>query len=253
MATLVTFDVDGTLIHSVGPKSNYLHKAAFTAAFKEVFGLDTHIDVVKHHGSTDALILLKVLVHHGVPLEQAAARLPEMQAAMVAHFEANKQLAGEGLELLPGVLPLLEALAGRDDVAVGLVTGNLEPIGWAKMDALGIRHLFSQIGQPPANFGGFSTDYCNPANVEESWRDRAEFVRIAAQKLEAGRPGGIKARFHVGDAPMDVQAAVGGGAQAIGVCTGIYTKQELSEAAPAAVVLDDLTDTAAVLRVLGLS
>ncbi len=25
------------------------------------------------------------------------------------------------------------------------------------MDALGIRHLFSQIGQPPANFGGFST------------------------------------------------------------------------------------------------
>ena len=65
--------------------------------------------------------------------------------------------------------------------------------------------------------------------------------------------GGIRARFHVGDAPMDVQAAVGGGAQAIGVCTGIYTKQELSEAAPGAVVLDDLTNTAAVMRVLGLS
>lgn len=32
-------------------------------------------------------------------------------------------------------------------------------------------------------------DYCNPANVEESWRDRAEFVRIAAQKLEARQPG----------------------------------------------------------------
>ncbi len=31
-----TADVDGTLIHSVGPRSNYLHKAAFTAAFKEV-------------------------------------------------------------------------------------------------------------------------------------------------------------------------------------------------------------------------
>lgn len=29
-------DVDGTLIHSVGPRSNYLHKASFTAAFKEV-------------------------------------------------------------------------------------------------------------------------------------------------------------------------------------------------------------------------
>lgn len=43
---------------------------------------------------------------------------------------ALHQLAGEGLELLPGVLPLLEALAARQDVAVGLVTGNLEPIGW---------------------------------------------------------------------------------------------------------------------------
>ncbi len=65
--------------------------------------------------------------------------------------------------------------------------------------------------------------------------------------------GGVGARFHVGDAPMDVQAAVGGGAQAIGVCTGIYTKQELSEAAPGAVVLDDVTNTAGVLKVLGLS
>jgi uncharacterized protein YfaT (DUF1175 family) len=53
------------------------------------------------------------------------------------------------------------------------------------MDALGIRHLFTQ-----PNFGGFSTDYCNPANVEQSWRDRAEFVRIAAQKLEQQKPGG---------------------------------------------------------------
>lgn len=46
--------------------------------------------------STDALIVLKVLVHHGVPLEQAATKLPEMQAAMVAYFEANKQVLGVG-------------------------------------------------------------------------------------------------------------------------------------------------------------
>ena len=38
-------DVDGTLIESVGSRSNGLHKAAFSAAMKEVFGLDTDIDV----------------------------------------------------------------------------------------------------------------------------------------------------------------------------------------------------------------
>ena len=52
---------------------------------------------------------------------------------------------------------------------------------------------------------------------------------------------------------MDVQAAVDGGAQAVGVCTGIYTRQELTEAAPDAVVLEDLEDLPAVLTTLGLS
>lgn len=51
---------------------------------------------------------------------------------------------------------------------------------------------------------------------------------------------------------MDVQAAVGGGAIPVGVATGIYTRQELAEAAPGAVVLDDLTDLPAVLRTFGL-
>jgi hypothetical protein len=52
------------------------------------------------------------------------------------------------------------------------------------MDALGVRHLFTA-----PNFGGFSTDYCNPENLEQSWRDRAEFVRIAARKLTEQQSG----------------------------------------------------------------
>jgi len=35
--------VDGTLIHSIGKDANKLHKDCFSAAFKEVFDLDTHI------------------------------------------------------------------------------------------------------------------------------------------------------------------------------------------------------------------
>jgi len=63
-------DVDGTLIHSIGKDANRLHKECFSVGFKEVFGLDTNIDVVEHHGSTDPLIVLKVLEHHGIPKEQ---------------------------------------------------------------------------------------------------------------------------------------------------------------------------------------
>ena len=41
--------------------------------------------------------------------------------------------------------------------------------------------------------------------------------------------GGFKAKFHVGDTPMDVLAADGGGATAVGVLTGIYTRAELEK------------------------
>lgn len=44
-------------------------------AMKKVFGVDTNIDVIKHHGSTDPLILVSVLQHHGVPHEQVGTRV----------------------------------------------------------------------------------------------------------------------------------------------------------------------------------
>lgn len=68
-----------------------------------------------------------------------------------------------------------------------LVTGNLQPIGWGKMAALGLKDLFSQ---PP--FGGFGSDYCS-GNTRESWRDRAELVRIAAKRAQEASPGGLLA------------------------------------------------------------
>ena len=67
-------------------------------------------------------------------------------------------------------------MQAREDVVVCLVTGNLQPIGWTKMEALGIKHLFSE-----PYFGGFGSDFCSGA-VDESWRDRAELVRIAARR-----------------------------------------------------------------------
>ena len=52
------------------------------------------------------------------------------------------------------------------------------------MEALGIKHLFSE-----PFFGGFGSDYCNPDNSDQSWKDRAELVRIAAAKAQKHFPG----------------------------------------------------------------
>jgi len=221
-----------------------------------VFNLDTDIDVVQHHGSTDPLILVKVLVHHGISRQIAMSKLAQLTTAMVDHFHTNKARAGEGLEVLPGVRELLEELSKRENVCVCLVTGNMEPIGLGKMEALDLAGYFNK----PSFFGGFGSDHCS-GNFEESWKDRAEFVRIAAQKAEkllnnnssgSSSSSSIKRRVHVGDAPMDVQAAVAAGAKALGLTTGIYTKDELLEVAPESVVLDGLEDIDRVLEELGL-
>lgn len=113
MARLVSFDVDGTLIRSVGDNANRLHREAFTEAFRSVFGIDTDIDVVHHHGSTDPLILIKVLEHHGIEKDVAMTTLPLLQTVMSEYFVAHAARAGEGLELLPGVASLLTELKVR--------------------------------------------------------------------------------------------------------------------------------------------
>ncbi len=44
----------------------------------------------------------------------------------------------------------------------------------------------------------------------------------------------VARRFHVGDTPMDLQAAEGAGAQGVGVTTGIFSREELKAVSPGA-------------------
>jgi phosphoglycolate phosphatase-like HAD superfamily hydrolase len=58
----------------------------------------------------------------------------------------------------------------------------------------------------------------------------------------------------VGDTPQDILAALDAGATAIGVATGIYTKEQLEQVAPGrdVVVLPGLADVEKFLDVVGL-
>jgi phosphoglycolate phosphatase-like HAD superfamily hydrolase len=251
---LVSFDVDGTLIRGkAGDRSaNALHKQSFAAAWRACFGIDTHIDVCRHDGGTDPLILKKVLVEcHGVDARLADRRMPEMERAMLDHYFSAAAAAaaagagagaagaaasppaaapaarpGDGLELLPGARETLGALAalGPGVAVTCLVTGNLEPIGWAKMRALGLEELFTG----PDRFGGFGSDHCS-GDLGAMWKDRAEFVRIARRRAEERAPS-IGDHWHVGDTPADVRAALHAGAGAVAVATGAFSADELRRA-----------------------
>eukprot|EP00892_Ulva_mutabilis_P003181 jgi/Ulvmu1/12864/UM098_0049.1 len=234
MVTLITFDVDGTLIESVGTESNKLHKEAFAEAFKQIFDIDTHIDVIKHHGGTDPLVLMRVLMEaHGVSKEQCMDRMEDMKRVMLEYYTARKERAGDGLQLLPGVKDLMQKLNRLPNVRTALVTGNLEAIGWSKMEALGILDLFSQ-----PRFGGFGSDFCSGDTVE-MWRDRAEMIRIAQKKCSSNGEK-VEAAFHVGDTPFDVLAAQAAGVVPVGVTTGVFAAEELTSVVPETRMLADL-------------
>ena len=256
---LITFDVDGTLVRSVGQNANKLHKEAFQHAFKSVFGIDTTIDVIKHHGSTDGLILVNVMEHHGVDREEAMGKLIPMKEAMVDYFGRHKERARVGIEVLPGVEKLLGRLQNSPSVYIGLCTGNLEPIAWMKMESLGLKKYF-EATQDRIVFGGFGSDFCDPSLSSSA--NRAQLVRHAASRAakDLGVSDGFVRRFHVGDAPMDIQAALmNEETHALGVLTGIFDRQQLEDAAAHisvqqldthTTILESLEDTEEVLDVI---
>eukprot|EP00210_Caulerpa_lentillifera_P009707 g9259.t3 len=246
MNTLVSFDVDGTLVESIGDSASKLHRASFAHCFKTAFNLETDIDAVKHQGSTDPLIIMSILEHHGLDPNLALEKMPELMEIMVEYFMERIESAGEGLRVLPGVDELLSHLKDRGDVATCLVTGNLQPIGWGKMQALGLHDLFT-----PSPFGGFGSDFCS-GNFHESWKDRAKLIEIANEKAMSLIGSEVVDRFHIGDAPMDMMAAKKAGVKGIGVTTGIYTKETLLDAG-AWVVLEGLYNLEQVLNALQLN
>jgi hypothetical protein len=44
---LISFDVDGTLIRSIGVDANAFHKRAFSYAMSKIYGVDGTIDAIK--------------------------------------------------------------------------------------------------------------------------------------------------------------------------------------------------------------
>ena len=237
--TLLTFDVDGTLIKSVGENANRFHKNAFSYGFQKIFGLDTTIDVVSHHGSTDKLIIRSVLEFHKIDAERIENEVENVANAMIEYATENMHDAGNGIELLPGVVELLTELSEREDCIVTLVTGNLQPIAWAKMTQLGIKQYFNDIVK-----GGFGSDH----------EQRSVLVSIAHERAtENGFK--VNKRFHFGDTQNDITAAETSGAVPVGLATGIWSLDDLREVCvnrEKGLFFESLQDTSAVLKALEL-
>jgi phosphoglycolate phosphatase len=200
------FDIDGTLLNSRDP----VHYFAFHHALKAVFRVEAKIDGVPVQGNTDVGILRAVLRLANVPDSEIDAGIPRMIEEMCADAMRNADKMRP--ELCPAIHELLSGLHAQGKL-LGAASGNLEPIGWAKLEKAGIRHMFS--------FGAFSFP------LEFRTEIFQQGVDIARRRL------GSAATVHaVGDTPADIEAAKRVGIPVIAIATGVYKFAELTALAP---------------------
>jgi phosphoglycolate phosphatase len=214
------FDIDGTLLRS----RDRIHVDSVAASVHRVTGFEITLAGVLLHGSTDTAILREACKQAGIP---AAV----MEAQTEAILEAMRTTVAErrhelDLVRMPGVVEVLKYLA-RKGALLGVATGNLEMIGWIKIEQAGLREWF--------RFGGFSDHF--PV--------RAELVAQAARKareLTSGRKICV-----VGDTPRDIEAARANFLSVIAVAIGSYSFEALTEHQPE-VCASSLADLLALTR-----
>jgi len=135
--------------------------------------------------------------------------------------------------VMAGVREILDQLERRDDVLMGLLTGNFEEGARVKLAHFDLWRYF--------RCGAFGGDAA----------DRNALVSIAVERARAcGLPDIADTDvLVVGDTPHDVMCAHVAGATAVAVATGNSSTEEL-RLTGAKHVFSDLSDTSAFLRLL---
>jgi phosphoglycolate phosphatase-like HAD superfamily hydrolase len=201
-------------------------------AFMDVFGIDHSGNSVSMAGRTDAWIVAQLAAHHGFPSDPAS--LLQFHDAYIGHLLREIHNPGPRKGVLPGVRPLLDTLAARDDAYVALLTGNFQRGAQIKLEYFDLWKYFK--------CGAFG----------DQLEERNQLLGEAMTRAAAcGLPPIDRSDVVViGDTPLDVAVAVAGGARSLAVATGDYTVDALRESGADA-VLEDLSDEKAVLKALG--
>jgi phosphoglycolate phosphatase-like HAD superfamily hydrolase len=207
---LVLFDIDGTLLRGATDE----HGEALYEALQIVHGVDARKarHVVAPAGRTDGEIARALLLDLGLSATRIDDRADAVreECCRIYAQQAPRDLSHA---IVPGIPELLEWLTGRDDVSLGLVTGNFETVARIKLARAGIGKHFGA--------GGFGSDS----------EDRAALPPIARRRAgEVGRPYPRERTVVIGDTPRDIACARADGLRCLAVATGPYRVDQLQDA-----------------------
>jgi phosphoglycolate phosphatase len=215
------FDIDGTLLNSGGAG-----QAAMEAALDKMFGANDAVHGISTAGRTDRAIVTDLFEFFQIAYsDEVWERFVETYLA-----ELPAQLAGRGGLVLPGVAEILKSLHAREDVLLGLLTGNFAQGAKAKLAHFELDHYFL--------FGGYGDEH----------HHRDDVAREAVHILQEHHPDPFEPDevWVIGDTPADVQCGRAIGAKVIAVGTGLYSLADL-EAAQPDYLFPDFSEPSAVL------
>jgi phosphoglycolate phosphatase-like HAD superfamily hydrolase len=214
---LLLFDIDGTLV-SGGPA-----KRAFELAMKSVFGTAGPIVGHDFSGKTDPQIARELLRLEGFPNSEIEEGFGKLWHTYLQELEVR--LGERPMAVLPGVRLLLDRLGEMDDVALGLLTGNIMEGAHLKLGSVGLGEHFK--------VGGFGSD--------SELRDDLPAVAIQRANQAWGAVFPPSSVVVIGDTPRDVSCGKHGGTRTVAVATGRHEVERLAAEEPDR-VLDDLSD-----------
>jgi phosphoglycolate phosphatase len=204
------FDLDGTLFKI----QKTAHTKAPDFAFRQVYKVKTDFHNGQHGlGRTDKQVILEISNLHGLRSKMTEEKIEEIKKIMVDYFLKNTK-DGDFIAL-PGADNLLRELK-KLNIPVGILTGNIEEIGWRKLELANIKNYF--------DFGAFG-------GVTDK---RVELVRIAKKAADEKFKTDftLKNFVIIGDTPNDVICAKQAGISVIAVASGRYSFEELASYFP---------------------
>jgi phosphoglycolate phosphatase-like HAD superfamily hydrolase len=230
MRKLILFDIDGTLVLTGGAGIRAMNRAC-----EELVGHPHALEGIPVAGRTDRIILTDVVTRAGSALDDGL--LERLRDRYIAHLREEIEQPGRtqtfeslgprgGVKaVMPGIRELLDILRQRDDVFLGLLTGNFEAGARIKLEHFDLWRYF--------RCGAFGDDAA----------DRNALVPFALARARAcGLPElDPEHILVVGDTPHDIACARIVGATPIGVATGGFTVDQLRESG-AGVVFENLAD-----------
>ena len=224
---LLLFDIDGTLLLSGGAGLRAMNRA-----FEYLYSVDDILDGITLSGRTDNKLIIDAYNKAGIQF--SAEELIKFKKVYFNLIDDEVNAVGTKKRTMPGIDDLLPQLVDRDDIYLGLLTGNWETSGRAKLAYFDLNKYFS--------FGAFADDSS----------DRNALAPIAIQRFTQNYGFEPKAEevYIIGDTPADVQCAKPHGVVSVAVAAASHSMDDLKAHNPD-FLFENLSATNEMLNILG--